>query len=124
MLEDMAGSVMGIWVAHREGYLHFPETGMMGRAENSNLLPLAFVDDDGNRTEEYPYNPNSSPGGYTAVCSADGRHLAMMPHPERAFMLWQWPWIPENLKKICDTSGPSPWFRMFQNARVWCEESQ
>jgi phosphoribosylformylglycinamidine synthase len=124
MLGEMENTVMGIWVAHREGYLHFPDKNIMEQAEEAGLLALAYVDDEGIQTEEYPYNPNSSPKGYTAVCSIDGRHLAMMPHPERAFLLWQWPWIPENLRKTCNTADPSPWLRMFQNARRWCEESQ
>ena len=48
-----------------------------------------YVDDDNNATVEYPYNPNGSPEGIAALCSPDGRHLAMMPHPERCFLKWQ-----------------------------------
>jgi phosphoribosylformylglycinamidine synthase len=69
----------------------------------------------------YPYNPNGSPNGFTALCSEDGRHLAMMPHPERCFQKWQWPWMPEEWK---DTLAASPWLHMFQNARSWCEEQK
>ncbi len=65
-----------------------------------NLAPIRYVDDEGNITEAYPFNPNGSPFGITALCSEDGRHLAMMPHPERAFLLWQWPWMPKDWKKI------------------------
>ncbi|ETE69596.1 Phosphoribosylformylglycinamidine synthase, partial [Ophiophagus hannah] len=89
MLRGMAGSTLGIWVAHGEG------------------LP----------TEEYPLNPNGSPMGIAGVCSPDGRHLAMMPHPERCVLPWQWPWMPTSWRQSVKVS---PWLRMFQNACEWC----
>jgi len=56
--------------------------------------------------------------GVAGICSKDGRHLAMMPHPERCVLPWQWPWIPEDLKnKMTDAS---PWLKMFRNAYEWC----
>jgi len=71
----------------------------------------------------YPFNPNGSPMGIAALTSANGRHLAMMPHPERCFMMWQMPWYPKDTLTHMDNKGPSPWFRLFQNARVWCEKA-
>ena len=56
--------------------------------------PYSYVDDASDPTEAYPFNPNGSPDGIAALSSADGRHLAMMPHPERAFLSWQQPWMP------------------------------
>lgn len=56
-------------------------------------------------------------GGAAALCSPDGRHLAMMPHPERCVMTWQWPWMPEEWKTEVKTS---PWLKMFRNAYDWC----
>ncbi len=117
MLKDMAGSSLGVWVAHGEGYLHCPDANILADIKNKNLTPLVYVDDNGEATEKYPYNPNSSPCGITALCSPDGRHLAMMPHPERAFLKWQWPYMPEDWKKDLPAS---PWLKMFQNAREWC----
>jgi len=84
------------------------------------LTPAFFVDDQGLPTGQYPFNPNGSALGVTALCSPDGRHLAIMPHPERAFLKWQWPWMPESWKVSLKAS---PWLRMFQNAREWCEGS-
>ncbi len=118
MLAGMEDSVMGIWIAHGEGHLYFPDKGILAEASRKNLTPVAYVDDAGRPTEKYPFNPNGSPGGITALCSPDGRHLAMMPHPERAFLLWQLPWMPEDWKTGINAS---PWLRMFQNARKWCE---
>ena len=63
-------------------------------------------------TEAYPFNPNGSPLGIAALCSDDGRHLAMMPHPERVFLKWQLPWMPP----AWDALQASPWLKLFQNA--------
>ncbi len=117
MLKDMEGSVLGVWIAHGEGRAYFPDETILNKVIEKNLAPLRYVDDEGNITETYPFNPNGSPYGITALCSEDGRHLAMMPHPERAFLLWQWPWMPEKWKKF----KASPWLKIFQNARRWCD---
>jgi len=113
----MEGSVLGIWVAHGEGRAHFPDDKIKLEVLRKGLAPVRYVDDSGNITERYPFNPNGSPDGIAALCSPDGRHLAIMPHPERTFLKWQWPWMPEDWKGI----ETSPWLRMFQNVRQWCE---
>jgi phosphoribosylformylglycinamidine synthase len=82
---------------------------------------VRYVDDDGAITESYPFNPNGSLAGIAGLCSPDGRHLAMMPHPERTVLLWQWAWMPEQMKR---SLAASPWLRMFQNAREWCEKKR
>lgn len=119
MLKGMAESILGVWVAHGEGRIHFPDKHIMNKVIQENLAPMCFVDDDGCWTEKYPFNPNGSYMGITALCSPDGRHLAMMPHPERAFLKWQWAWMPESLSQKLEAS---PWVKMFQNAREWCEQ--
>lgn len=120
MLEGMEGAVLGIWVDHGEGRAFFPDEKTLSQVKEQKLAPIRFVDDDNHITESYPFNPNGSPEGIAALCSQDGRHLAMMPHPERSFLKWQWGWIPEDWK---DGSNESPWLRMFQNAYVWCEKN-
>ncbi len=128
MLRGMSGSVLGIWSAHGGGRLHCPNPQILHHARQQNLTPIAYVDDEGQPTEKYRYNPNGSPLGITAFCSPDGRHLSMMPHPERSFLLWQWPWVPEewNTKSWKYRIGDhflwsSPWLKLFQNAREWCD---
>ncbi len=118
MLDGMAGSTLGIWVAHGEGRAYFPDPGIRQRVEAEGLAPIRFVDDDGRATEAYPFNPNGSPGGIAALCSPDGRHLAIMPHPERTFLPWQWGWMPAEWRR---TLQVAPWLTMFQNAREWCD---
>jgi len=118
LLSGMDGSKLGCYIAHGEGKLFYPAPWVKQMVERGNLSPLAYLDPRGNRTEQYPYNPNGSPDGITALCSLNGRHLAMMPHPERCFRLWQWPWMPASWKYL----EASPWLRMFQNARKWCVE--
>ncbi|KAG0595885.1 hypothetical protein M758_UG206700 [Ceratodon purpureus] len=120
MLKGMAGTTVGIWVAHGEGKALFPDVTILDEVKKSNLVPLTYCDDAGESTDLYPFNPNGSPEGIAALCSPDGRHLAMMPHPERCFQMWQFPWYPEEWTHI-DAAGPSPWLRLFQNAREWCD---
>jgi phosphoribosylformylglycinamidine synthase len=121
MLKGMEDLVFGIHVAHGEGRLQFTDETIFKKMSNEGLVALAFVDDEGNETEKYPFNPNGSPSGITGFCSSDGRHLAMMPHPERSFLKWQAHWLPEKMKKELTVS---PWLQMFQNAYHWCMENK
>ncbi len=121
MLNGMEGSVLGVWVAHGEGRAYFPDAGILDEVEKERLAPVRYVDDGGEVTNLYPFNPNGSEAGIAALCSPEGRHLAIMPHPERTFLKWQWPWMSEEWKK---NLGASPWLKMFQNARRWCEENE
>lgn len=117
MFKGMAGSSLGVWVAHGEGRFHFPKQEVHADVMSNNLAPLRYVNDSNEITQEYPFNSNGSPDGIAALCSEDGRHLAMMPHPERVFTSWQWPWTPDEWKDF--TVGP--WLKMFQNAREFCD---
>lgn len=116
MLKGMEGLVFGIHVDHGEGLLTFPDKAVKERVLTENLAPLCYVDDEGNATDAYPFNPNGSPDGLAGLCSPDGRHLAMMPHPERVFLAWQAHYLPEDMKHL----KVSPWMQMFRNAYDWC----
>jgi len=116
MLRGMEGSTLGIWLQHGEGRALFPQSEVLDRVRSQGLAPVRYVDDDGQATEAYPFNPNGSPEGIAALCSPDGRHLAIMPHPERTFLPWQWAWTP----RVWRPMKVSPWLRLFQNARQWC----
>jgi phosphoribosylformylglycinamidine synthase len=118
MMSGMEGSILGIPCAHGEGRLH-ASPQILARIEEQGLVPLRYVDELGEATTHYPLNPNGSPNGIAGLCSADGRHLALMPHPERAFQLWQWHYLPEEMKQL----QASPWLRLFQNAREWCDNN-
>ncbi|RJQ44742.1 MAG: phosphoribosylformylglycinamidine synthase [Nitrospiraceae bacterium] len=117
MLKGMEGSVLGVWVAHGEGRAYFPDESILRKIENDGLAPVRYVDDGNESTMRYPFNPNGSAVGIASLCSPDGRHLAIMPHPERTFLKWQWPWMPEDWRKDLHAS---PWHRIFENARKWC----
>jgi phosphoribosylformylglycinamidine synthase len=108
-LQGMAGSRLPIAVAHGEGYANFKHRGNAAEA----IGAMRFVDNHGQATEQYPFNPNGSAGGLTAVTTADGRFTAMMPHPERVFRNVQMSWTSG------DISSNSPWLRVWQNARKW-----
>ncbi|KAJ4452147.1 hypothetical protein ANN_03665 [Periplaneta americana] len=120
MLRGMEGCVLGVWVAHGEGRFTFRNEEVVTSLEKSRCLAIKYVDDDGRPTMAYPLNPNGSPYGVAGVCSEDGRHLAMMPHPERCTQLWQWPWMPADWRNKYTIS---PWLRIFENAFTWCVQN-
>lgn len=105
MFGSLSGSKLGIWVAHGEGRFHLPE-------------PLAAynVIAKYNYTT-YPGNPNGSRYSVAGIASADGRHVAIMPHLERAIFPWQWAYYPASRRKDAVT----PWIQAFVNARRWVE---
>jgi len=107
--EGMAGTQAPIAIAHGEGFADFSLTGDIGSVVQS----LRYVDNRGAATEVYPFNPNGSPGGLTAVTTPDGRFTAMMPHAERVFRTAVHSWAPPAW------SDDAPWMRMFRNARKW-----
>ena len=107
MMGSLAGSKLGIWVAHGEGKFSLP----MAKKEYHIVAQYEY--------DAYPANPNGSPYAVAGIASKDGRHLAMMPHLERAIFPWQWAYYPENRKgdKI------TPWIEAFTNARQWVENN-
>ena len=112
-LAGMAGTRLPIAVAHGEGFANFdPAKAGRGNLE-SVIQAMRFTDNFGAATEVYPFNPNGSPGGLTAVTTQDGRFTAMMPHPERVFRNIQMSWT------SLDSSAHSPWLQLWHNARKW-----
>ncbi|MDT8311610.1 MAG: phosphoribosylformylglycinamidine synthase [Methylophaga sp.] len=109
LLQDMAGSIMPIAVAHGEGRADFTENGDADKV----LMALRYVDHYGHATEAYPFNPNGSAASQTGFTTIDGRVTIMMPHPERVIRSVQHSWHPDNWGK------DSPWLRLFHNARRW-----
>ena len=105
MFGPLSGSKLGIWVAHGEGKFYLPEN-----IEKYNVVAQYAFD-------AYPANPNGSPMGIAGIASADGRHLAMMPHLERAIFPWQCGFYPSER----NTDEVTPWISAFINARKWIE---
>jgi phosphoribosylformylglycinamidine synthase len=112
--KGMAGSRIPVAVAHGEGFANFSRQGNAQKV----LGALQFIDNRGQATEAYPFNPNGSPNGLTSVTTADGRFTVLMPHPERVTRNVMMSWAPERWGQA-DTGGMySPWMRFFQNART------
>ncbi len=105
--QGMAGTQTPIAIAHGEGYADFSQTGSLDEA----IAAMRYVDNRGNATEAYPFNPNGSPRGVTSVTTPDGRFTVLMPHAERVFRTVQHSWAPDGWAE------DSPWMRMFRNAR-------
>jgi phosphoribosylformylglycinamidine synthase len=108
MLKTLGGNRLGVWVAHGEGKfsLPYPE-------DKYNIIARYTYPD-------YPANPNGSDYSVAGIASADGRHIAMMPHPERAIFPWQCGFYPADRK----LDQVTPWIEAFVNARKWVEAHQ
>ncbi len=106
MFGPMAGLKLGIWVAHGEGRFNLP----MAMSDYNVALRYNYA--------SYPGNPNGSRGAVAGLCSADGRHLAMMPHLERAIFPWQCAYYPRSRRN----DDVTPWIDGFVNARKWIEK--
>lgn len=119
MLKRMIGSVLGCWVAHGEGKFSFKNEDTLNSLKKNTSIALQYVDDYQQPTEIYPMNPNGTVEGIAGICSVDGRHLAMMPHPERCTQMWQWPYVTPGFDFI-----KSPWQCMFDDAYMWCVENE
>jgi phosphoribosylformylglycinamidine synthase len=103
MFGSLSGSRLGIWVAHGEGKFYLP------KAEKEYNVVAKYAYD------AYPANPNGSDYSVAGIASADGRHLAMMPHLERAIFPWQCANYPvEHLN-----DEVTPWIEAFVNAKNW-----
>ena len=106
LLGNMAGARLGIWVAHGEGRFILPK-------DKSQFQVAAEFSYD-----EYPGNPNDSDFAAAALCSKDGRHLAIMPHLERSLFPWNWAYYPAERRD----DQISPWIKPFVNAREWIKK--
>lgn len=120
---NMDECIFGIWSAHGEG--RFVKTSHNDKSDHDlnhalDSISIQYVDDDGIPTDRYPMNPNSSIYGTAALTSQSGRHLAIMPHPERCFLQWQSPYIPNDVKEKIRNTKYTPWFILFKNAYEFC----
>jgi len=108
MFKSLAGKSLGVWVAHGEGKFVMPFE------EKKYQIPVKFS------YSNYPGNPNGSDFDTAAICSEDGRHLAMMPHIERAIYPWQWANYPTDRKD----DQVTPWIEAFVNALSWIKKTK
>ena len=106
MFNTLSGSKLGVWIAHGEGKFSLPKP----ISEYNVIANYAY--------DAYPANPNGSPAAVAGIASADGRHLAMMPHLERAIFPWQWAYYPQDR---INSDQVTPWIEAFVNARKWVE---
>ncbi|MBQ6051040.1 MAG: phosphoribosylformylglycinamidine synthase [Bacteroidaceae bacterium] len=104
LMGSLSGSQLGIWVAHGEGKFHLPSK----KDDYNIVLQYSY--------ESYPGNPNGSDHAAAGICSDDGRHLAMMPHLERAFFPWQCGYYPH---ERLNSDQVTPWIEAFVNAYNW-----
>lgn len=104
--KGMEDITFGMWSAHKEGQFDISDNKV-----------FSYCDNNGKETMKYPENPNGSPNSCAGICSDNGRHLAIMPHPERSFYTWQMPWVPKSYDNIY-----TPWKQLFINAYLWIKK--
>ncbi len=110
---NMLEAELPIAVAHGEGRAKFKDSTDYASMETAQEICMQYIDNQGQLTDVYPYNPNGSDFAVAGITNCDGRVTAIMPHPERVFRNIQFSWTPES------KSGDSPWMKMFRNARIW-----
>ena len=110
-LGDMAGSHMPIAVSHGEGRAEFRDECHLAAVEDSGIISVRYINNYGQVTTQYPFNPNGAPNGITGLTTKDGRVTIMMPHPERSMRTVANSWHPD------DWGEGSAWLRAFRNAR-------
>ena len=108
MLQSLVGTKLGTWVAHEEGKFKIAKT------QNTETIALTYSH------SSYPANPNGSDNDIAGICSQDGRHVAMMPHLERALYPWNWAYYPKNAQ----SHEVSPWIEAFIHAKNWIQKHQ
>lgn len=106
MLKSLAGQRLGVWIAHGEGKFHLP------KPKDAYHIGMTYSH------EAYPGNPNGSDYAVAGIASADGRHLAIMPHIERSIKPWNWPHYPTERQE----EEITPWVEAFVNAYKWVRE--
>ena len=109
MFKSLSGMKLGVWIAHGEGKFELPKP-----LSHYNVIAQYTYD-------AYPANPNGSPAAVAGIASEDGRHLAMMPHLERAIFPWQWAHYPADR---LNNDQVTPWMEAFVNARQWIKATK
>ncbi|XP_042234579.1 phosphoribosylformylglycinamidine synthase-like isoform X2 [Homarus americanus] len=124
LLKGMQGARLGVWVAHGEGRFIYRTEEVLPALKSAGSVALCYLDDQDQPTQQYPFNPNGSQDGVAGVTSPCGRHLALMPHPERCVLTWQWPYLaPPLFTQPPAQRLTAPWSKLFQNAFDWCLEN-
>ncbi|MDD4820878.1 MAG: phosphoribosylformylglycinamidine synthase subunit PurQ, partial [Flavobacteriales bacterium] len=108
MFGSLSGARLGVWVAHGEGKFSLPKQ----ESEYNITAKYSY--------NSYPANPNGSSYDVASIASKDGRHLVMMPHPERSIFPWNWAYYDETRHD----DEVSPWIQAFVNARKWVEKNK
>ncbi len=104
----MQGAHIPVAIAHGEGRAVYD-----GESFKNSRVAASYINNNGDRAQDYPFNPNGSQHSVAAVTNDGGNVMIMMPHPERVFRAAQMSWSPKQWQQN------SPWMRMFYNARAF-----
>lgn len=107
--------------AHAEGRFIMDIKDMAQKVkdlEDNDMIVFTYVDPNGSdlKGNGYPWNPNGSPYHIAGVCNPEGNVFGMMPHPERAFYMYQYPdWTRLKIIKGINPYEISPTAKVFES---------
>jgi len=78
-------------VRHGEGRFVALGEEMLRKIEKKRLVSLRYSDEQHRPADRFPLNPNGSENAIAGVCDPSGRILGLMPHPEAAVSIYQYP---------------------------------
>ncbi|MCP4481501.1 MAG: phosphoribosylformylglycinamidine synthase subunit PurQ [bacterium] len=105
--------------AHAEGKFLTLNDNILKQIEDNKLVAFRYSDENGNEVD-YPRNPNGAVNAIAGICNKAGNVLGMMPHPERAFNIWQTPdWTD---KKNSSISEFADGYYLFKSAVEYAEQ--
>jgi len=113
--------IISIPVAHAEGKFIVDNKKTLYRLKDNNQIVFTYCDKNGKKAG-YPYNPNGSIADIAGICDYTGRIFGLMPHPERASSIYQYPNWGASLhmsQKIKEPDG----LKIFINAVNYAKEN-
>jgi phosphoribosylformylglycinamidine synthase len=105
---------MDLPARHGEGKFLTRDEDLMQRLRDEHLIAVRYVDEGGEPTQQWPWNPNGSPDAVAGVCDPSGRLFGLMPHPDAYLYGFNHPqWARKKLEGSFELRGDG--LKIFQN---------
>ena len=73
--------------AHGEGRFTTSIPRLLEKLRENSQIVFRYCDENGKIDSDFPINPNGAIDNAAAICNPAGNVMAIMPHPERAFVI-------------------------------------
>ena len=107
-------------VRHGEGRFLAKSKALLYELKSGKHVVLRYCDEKNNPTDLFPLNPNGSEHAIAGICDSSGRIFGLMPHPEAAVSLFQYPDWTRRKQDALRSGAPLPQegdgFYIFKNA--------